>query len=135
MHFRASCRSSKDGVVFLHEDNESVLGVLTHLTLKSPATMRELRKMFLLIDKYDIKIRTQYRRSVAIIWAVSLSRVTDNYDWQLLPRIFKHFNGIWGTHTVYQFAFSENKHVSRYTVKWRHGHAEVVDCLRLQDEN
>jgi hypothetical protein len=30
--------------------------------------MCELRKLFLLIDKYDIKIRTQYIRSAANIW-------------------------------------------------------------------
>ncbi len=53
--------------LLLHEDNQSVIGVLTHLTSKSPAMVCELRKLFLLIDKYDIKIRTQYIRSVSSI--------------------------------------------------------------------
>jgi hypothetical protein len=46
--------------ILLHEDNQPVIGVLTHLSSKPPTTMRELRKLFLLIDTYDIKIRTQY---------------------------------------------------------------------------
>ncbi len=44
--------------ILLHEDNQSVIGVLTHLTSKSPVMMCELRKLFPLIDKYDIRIRT-----------------------------------------------------------------------------
>ncbi len=51
--------------LLFHEDNQSVIGVLTHLTSKSPAMMFELRKLFLLIDTYDIKIRTLYIRSAA----------------------------------------------------------------------
>ncbi len=66
--------------LLLHEDNQSVIGVLTHLTSKSPAMMCELRKLFLFIDMYDIKIRTQYIRNAVNIWADALSRVTDNSD-------------------------------------------------------
>ena len=42
-----------------------------------------LRKLFLLIDEVDIKIRTTYIRSAANIWADGLSRVMDNSDWKL----------------------------------------------------
>ena len=51
--------------LLLREDNKSVIGVHTHLTSKSPTMMCELRKLFILIDAYDIKIRTQYIRSAA----------------------------------------------------------------------
>ena len=51
--------------LLLHEDNQSVIGVLTHLNSKSPTMMCELRKLFLLIETYDIKIRTQYIWSAA----------------------------------------------------------------------
>ncbi len=83
--------------LLLHEDNQSVIGVLTHLTSKSPTMMCELRKLFLLIDTYDINIRTQYIRSATNVWADNLSRVTDNSDWQLAPRKLKHFNKEWAS--------------------------------------
>ena len=51
----------------LHEDNQSVISVLTHLTSKSPKMMCELRKLFLLIDTYDIKIRILFIRIVASV--------------------------------------------------------------------
>ncbi len=60
--------------LLLHEDNQSVIGVLTHLTSRSPTMMCELRKLFLLTDTYDIKIRTNYIRSGANVWADKLSR-------------------------------------------------------------
>ncbi len=66
--------------MLLHEDNQSVVGVLTHLTSRSPMMMGELRKLFLLTDENNIKIRTQYIRSVANIWADKLSREQDSFD-------------------------------------------------------
>ena len=36
--------------VLLHEDNQAVVGVLTHLTSRSPAMMNELRKLWLILD-------------------------------------------------------------------------------------
>ena len=62
--------------------------------------MSELRKLFLLVDTYDIKIRTLYIRSAANVWADNLSRVTDNSDWQLAPM------------PMY-LAFPPSRHVSR----------------------
>ena len=47
--------------LLLHEDNQYVIGVLTHLISRSPAMMCELRKLLLLIDEFDIK--TTYIRS------------------------------------------------------------------------
>ncbi len=44
--------------LLLHEDNQLVVGVLTHLTSRSPAMMSDLRKLFLLTDGNAIRIRT-----------------------------------------------------------------------------
>jgi len=40
--------------LLLHEDNQSVIGVLTHITSESPTMMCEQRKLFLPIDTYDL---------------------------------------------------------------------------------
>jgi hypothetical protein len=56
--------------------------------------MCELMKLFLLLDTYDIKIRTRYIRSAANVWAGKLPRVADNSDWRLAPRKFRHFSDI-----------------------------------------
>ncbi len=119
--------------ILLHEDNQSVIGVLTNLTSKSPKMMCELRKLFLLIDTYNIKIRTKYIRSAANVWADNLSRVADNSDWQLAPRKFRHLDKLWGPHTVDRFASNANKQLPRYNAKWRDGAAEAVDSLHLTD--
>ncbi len=119
--------------ILLHADNQSVIGVLTHLTSRSLTMMCELRKLFLLVDTYDIKIRTQYIRSTANVWADNLSRISDNSDWQLAPRVFRHLSSLWGAHTIDRFASSANKQLQHYNAKCRDGTAEAVDCLRLTD--
>jgi len=120
--------------LLLHEDTQSVIGVLTHLTSKSPTMMCELRKLFFLIDTHDIRIRTRYIRSAASVWADNLSRVTDNSDWQLAPRVFRHLDKQWGSHYVDRFASQSNAHLPRYNSKWRDGTSEAVDSLHLSDE-
>jgi len=97
--------------------------------------MCKLRKLFLLVDSYDIKIRTQYIRSVANVWVDNLSRNSDNSDSQLAPRVFRHFNGLWGAHSIDRFASFVNKQLPRYNAKWRDETTEAVDCLRLPDAN
>ena len=72
----------------MHEVNQSVIGVLTDLTTRSPATMCELRKLFLLIEKIDIKIKTTCIRSATNIWTDNLNRVKDNSDRKLKERKF-----------------------------------------------
>jgi hypothetical protein len=95
--------------------------------------MSELRKLFLLTDENDIKIRTQYIRSAANIWADKLSRETDTSDWQLAPRVFRHLDATYHKHTIDRFASTKNKQLKRYNAKWRDGEAEAVDSLHLTD--
>ncbi len=57
----------KNSRLFLHEENQSIIVVLTLLTSKPPTMMFELRELFLLVDTYKIKIHTQYIRSAANI--------------------------------------------------------------------
>eukprot|EP00873_Tetraselmis_striata_P043415 jgi/Tetstr1/463679/TSEL_008540.t1 len=51
----------------LHEDNQAVVGVLTHLTSRSPRLMAELRKTWYLMDTHGITLSVRYIRSAANI--------------------------------------------------------------------
>ncbi len=117
----------------LHEGNHSVIGVLTHLIPKSSTMMCELRKLFFLIDTYDIKIRTLYIQSATHTRADNLTWITDTSDWQLAPRDFRLLSKLWGSHTVGRFASNANKQLHRYYAKWGDGTSETLDCLRLPD--
>ena len=59
--------------MLLHKDKKAILGVLTHMTSRSPMMMSELSKLFLLIDESDIKTRTYYITSAANTWADKVS--------------------------------------------------------------
>jgi hypothetical protein len=119
--------------VLLHEDNQSVIGVLTNLTSRSPALMNELRKLWFLLDINDVQLRTRYIRSAANIWADGLSRETDNSDWQLNPRVFRLLDASWGPHSIDRFATQSNAQLARYNSRWLDPTTEAVDSLRLPD--
>ena len=119
--------------VLLHEDNQAVVAVLTHLTSRSPAMMNELRKLWWLLDTNNITVRARYIRSAANIWADRLSRELDRADWTLNPRVFRYLDRLWGPHSVDRFASMENALICRYNSRWNDPGAEAVDCLRLPD--
>ena len=96
--------------------------------------MCELRKLFLLIDEFDINIRTTYIRSAANIWADGLSRIKDNSDWKLKDNKFRRLNKPWGPVSIDRFASFENKQTLRYNAKWRDVRAEAADSLHLSDD-
>ena len=118
--------------VLLHEDNQAVVSVLTHLTSRSPAMMAELRKLWFLLDTNDIHLRPRYIRSAANIWADRLSRERDTSDWSLNPKIFGHIDRLWGPHTIDRFASMENTLLPRFNARWLDPKAEAVDCLRCK---
>ena len=119
--------------VVLHEDNQSVIGVLTGLTSRSPVMMTELRKLFCLLDSNGITLRPTYIRSAANVWADRLSRELDRDDWSLHPEIFKDLDRLWGPHSIDRFASKDNRQLPRYNSKWRDGTTEDVDSLHLPD--
>jgi len=120
--------------LLVHEDTKSVIRVLTHLTSRSSAIMCELKKLFLPIDKFDIKIKTTYIRSAANIRADGLNRIKDNSDRKLKERKFGRLNKLRSPISIDRFASFENTQTSRYNAKWRDGRAEAVDFLHLSDD-
>lgn len=66
--------------VRLHEDNQAVVAVVTHLTTRSPDMMCELRKLWELLDSNHITLHPYYIRSAANVWADKLSREMDRSD-------------------------------------------------------
>jgi hypothetical protein len=93
---------------FLHEDNQAVVVVLSHLTSRSPVMMGEPRKLWELIDTNNINIRARCIRSAANVWAERLSRETDRDDWQLNTRILTYMDSVWAPHSIDRFATHGN---------------------------
>jgi hypothetical protein len=81
-----------------------VVATLTKLTIRSPAMMDELRRMWYLLDTNDIRTRPRYIRSATNMWADTLSRELDIDDWQLSPLIFSRLQKLWGPHSIDRFA-------------------------------
>jgi hypothetical protein len=120
--------------VLLWEDNQSVVGVLTNLSSRSPAMMAELRKLWWLMDTHDITLRARYIRSAANVWADALSRDrTGQGTWQLKRDVFTQLDGEWGPHTVDRFATANDKQLPRFNSRERGPGCEAVDAMAQPD--
>ena len=111
--------------LLLHEDNQSVIGLLTHLTSKSSTMMCELRKLFLLIDTYDIKFRTRCIRNASNLWANEspTTRIGSS------PCESSSTSSRFGAPTPWTALRPPLK--NRCSTKWRNGIAEAMDYLHL----
>ena len=115
--------------VKLFEDNQAVMYIINKLSTKSPAIMTELRRLWLLLDTNDIRLRAEYIRSAENVFADALSREEDDEDWQLHPRLFEDYEDRWGPHTIDRFASANNTHCTRFNSRWLDPKTEAVDAL------
>ena len=121
--------------VLLWEDNMAVKHILTNLTTKSPEMMRELRKLWYLLDTNDITLRARYIRSASNVWADRLSREIDSNDWMFNPHIFAYLDGLWGPHTTDRFATSNNTQLARYNSPTWDPRSSGVDAMAQSDSD
>jgi hypothetical protein len=112
-------------------DNQAVVQVLTNVTSRSPALMRELRKLWRLLDMSDISLRTRYIRSAANVWADQLSRRENRDDWMLGWKHFAALEQMYGPHTVERFATANNSHLPRFNFEFHSPGSEGVDAMAL----
>ena len=124
--------------VLLREDNQAVCAILTSLTSRSPLLMRELRRLWFLLDTSDITLHPRYIRSADNWWADALSRDQDHGDWRLARRWFLALHRDWGPFTVDRFASQRNTHLPRYNSAWMDPQTEGLDAFaqtNWQEEN
>ena len=100
--------------------------------------MKELRKLWRLLDLEDITLRTRYIRSAANVWADRLSRRENQDDWMLGWQYFNALEERFGPHTVERFATPNNTHFARFNSEFHAPGSEGVNTLAqswLQENN
>lgn len=107
----------------------AVVGILKQLTSRSTLLMRELRKLYTLIDFHDISLRPVYIRSEDNSYADALSRMPLQEDWKLNPAWFRWCDLRWGPHTTDRFASFNNRQVLRYNSEFLDPQSAGVDAF------
>ena len=115
--------------VLLREDNQAVCAMLRSWTSRSPALLRELRKLWWLLDDNNIVLSPKYIRSADNWFADHLSRQSDDGDWRLNPRCFRLLQRAWGPHTVDRFATANNTQLPRFNSAWADPRSEGLDAF------
>ena len=77
----------------------------------------------------NITLTMRYLRGVDNVQADTLSRLQDNYDWQLHPAVFQALDEIWGPHTVDRFADLNNTQLPMYNSRYKDPQSSGVDAL------
>lgn len=112
--------------VLLHEDNQAVVWILTNLVTRSHEMMQELRKLWYVLDEYDIELRPMYIRSAANVIADFASRLACSGDYVLARARFLALQSTWGECTVDAFASPATAQLSRY---WSEGPVEGAEAV------
>jgi hypothetical protein len=115
--------------VLLWEDNQAVVAILMSWTTKSPELMRELRKLWFLLDTNDMTLDPRYIRSAQNIIADGLTRQGDSGDWRLNPAIFARLQALWGPFTIDRFATANNTQLPRFNSAYHDPQTEGVDAF------
>ncbi|XRB14270.1 RNA-dependent DNA polymerase [Pseudoscourfieldia marina] len=128
-------RSQLEGKTVQHfEDNMGVVYIINGLTTRSPAIMAELRLLWRVLDLNGINLLTEYINTKANVHADALSRLDDEEDWQLNPKVFRMIDAV-EQHSVDRFATALNTLLPRFNSRWEQPGAEAVNSLALSDEH
>ncbi|XRB20410.1 reverse transcriptase domain-containing protein [Pseudoscourfieldia marina] len=128
-------RSQLEGKTVQHfEDNMGVVHIINGLTTRSPAIMAELRLLWRVLDLNGINLLTEYINTKENVHADALSRLDDEEDWQLNPKVFRMIDAV-EQHSVDRFATALNALLPRFNSRWEQPGAEAVNSLALSDEH
>ena len=114
--------------VHLHEDNQAALGAVRALSTRSPSLMRELRRLFLLLEIHDISITATWVPSAQNI-ADAPSRDFDRHGYCLSVGAFDQINALFGPFTVDRFATASNALCPRFNSPFADPLTEGVDAF------
>lgn len=82
--------------------------VINSFSSRSPALMRELRKLHAVVKKFGLTLRADWLPSVANVCADLLSRRRDRDDWRVSSVWYDQLCNRFGNHTVDRFASPTN---------------------------
>ena len=111
-----------------------VVHIINGLTTRSPAIMAELRLLWRVLDLNGINLLTEYINTKENVQADALSRLDDEEDWQLNPKVFRMIDAV-EQHSVDRFATALNALLPRFNSRWEQPGAEAVNSLALSDEH
>lgn len=120
-------------------DNQAVVSFVEKFTSRSPELMKDIRKLWWLLDSEGIEVCPEWISSheMELDGADGLSRQLDAGDWSLVQEVFEEYNRRWGPITWDRFASPLNKKHPDFNGRWVGPGCppERVDGLSQTDEH
>eukprot|EP00170_Pyropia_yezoensis_P005554 contig_22552_g5569 len=118
-------------IIRLRKDSRVAMEVINSVSSRSPALMKELRRLHAVCTSSGVMVRVEYPPSALNLWADRLSRTKDSTDWTLSRTAFLAQEAFYGPHTVGIFETAENAQCGRFYFKFPSLGGAGVDALRL----
>lgn len=81
----------------------------------------------------NIHIQIGHIKGLRNVEADFLSRIIDNYNWRLHPKLFQMIDNMFGPHTIDRFASGINTQLTRFNSRFWEPHTEGIDALSQQN--
>ena len=118
-----------DKCVRILSDNISAVAYLNHMGGPSTALSELAQSLWAQCFEMKIQISAKYLAGKLNIQADYLSRLTNQYEWRLHPRLFRMIDQVFGPHTVDRFSSITTTHLRRYNSQFHDPASEAVDAL------
>lgn len=123
----------RDKSVQILTDNATALAYIVN----KGGPLKELtdiaKAIWVLSTSQNMYIQVSHIRGVDNTEADRLSRIPDQYNWKLHPRLFKMLDRQLGPHTVDRFASGVNTQLPRFNARFWEPYSEGVDALAQQN--
>lgn len=110
-------------------DNVSAVAYLNHMGGPSTELSELAQSLWSICFQLNITITAKYLAGKENTLADSLSRVVNQYQWRLHPRLFRMIDQMYGPHSVDRFASITTTQLTRYNSQFYDPETEAVDAL------
>jgi len=121
----------EEGLLQLRVDNRVAMHAINGFSSRDPVLMAELRKLLEVAFLYWVALRASWLRSVANVWADTLSRQGDRDDWRLSDEMFARLQPRYGCHTFDRLATPLTTLCPRFNTKMHAPGTEAVDAFSV----
>ena len=123
----------KDKSVQVLTDNITALAYIVNKGGPSQELTEISIAVWHLCHQLNVHLQVAHIKGLENQVADRLSRVMDNYNWQLHPGLFGLIDRLFGPHTVDRFASVVNTQLPRFNSRFWEPHTEGIDALAQQN--
>jgi len=119
--------------VQIQTDNTSTVAYINYMGGPSPQLTEMAKSIWAEAYAIEVHLQATHLAGRLNVTADELSRISDNYEWMLHPRLFQFIDRVMGPHTIDRFAAFHNAQLTIYNTRFLDPGSSGIDALAQQD--